>query len=258
MTMPLLRALIPALLVSTVAAQTYTYDVTLAGDEEVPPVVTTGSGAATVTLDTSSGAVTVSGTYSSMSSAVVAAHVHGPARRGDTAGVLVGLTTTGGTDGTFRGSGTLSSSDMQSMLDGLTYLNVHTVNEGGGEIRAQIDTVPGSGSPGAAPVEVSGAATGGSVLAITCPPATNPVTTLVGVPLPVGSTTPLPASIACMPGPVELGVDVSVPPIILPSGSISLAVPAPIVTAEVAIQCVFLRLTPCVDASAAVRVAIRP
>ena len=52
-------------------------------------------------------------------------------------GILL-LTTTGGTSGTLGGSGTLSEAHLIGLLSGFTYVNVHTENNGPGEIRGQI------------------------------------------------------------------------------------------------------------------------
>jgi hypothetical protein len=59
------------------------------------------------------------------------------------AGILVGLTHTGGTSGLLSGGGTLSAGQINDMKNGLHYVNVHSVNFGGGEIRGQVvATVP--------------------------------------------------------------------------------------------------------------------
>jgi hypothetical protein len=54
------------------------------------------------------------------------------------AGILVTLTETGGTSGSITGSGTLSAANVTNMLNGLTYVNLHTSINGGGELRGQI------------------------------------------------------------------------------------------------------------------------
>jgi hypothetical protein len=74
-----------------------------------------------------------------MSSEVSMAHIHGLAPKGMNAGVIVALQTTGGTSGEFSGVGTLTDEQAQGMLDGLTYINVHTFQHPGGEIRGQVD-----------------------------------------------------------------------------------------------------------------------
>ena len=67
------------------------------------------------------------------------AHIHGPADTTTSAGVLVGLATPpSSTSGTFSGSVSLTPEEMAFVLAGQTYINIHTVNNGGGEIRGQI------------------------------------------------------------------------------------------------------------------------
>ncbi len=108
----------------------------------------TGGGFATLTLDDVSGLVTLtSGSFSNLSSTTTAAHIHGLAAPGVGAGVLIGLTIPlGATSGTISGSGTLNAAGIAGMLNGLTYVNIHTSTFGGGEIRGQNLLVPEPGS----------------------------------------------------------------------------------------------------------------
>ncbi len=125
-------------LASPASADTHTYLVNLSGAEEVPPVVTAGTGQCVVQLNDVSGAVTLNGTFSGLTSNATAAHIHGPAPVGTNAGILITLTETGGTSGNVFGSGTLSAGNVTNLLNGLMYVNIHTTNNGGGEIRGQI------------------------------------------------------------------------------------------------------------------------
>ncbi|MEQ8212000.1 MAG: CHRD domain-containing protein [Lacipirellulaceae bacterium] len=123
------------------------FDVILTADQEVPTPDVAGfspMGTATVVGDRSTGEVEIVGSYSGMTSNVTGSHLHGLADFGSTAGVLIGLSNDGGTSGNFSGSGTLSPSDFQGLLDGLTYLNIHTQNNGPGEIRGQVIPEPTS------------------------------------------------------------------------------------------------------------------
>jgi hypothetical protein len=123
------------------------YNVGLDVTQEVPaPNVgnATPVGSALVVVDTSTGEIEISGSYMGMTSGVVGSHLHGLAGPGATAGVIFGLTNTGGTDGTFSGMGTLSPAELSGLLDGNTYLNIHTDMNGPGEIRGQIVPEPNS------------------------------------------------------------------------------------------------------------------
>jgi len=127
------------LIYAPVAGDFVTHNILLSGCQEVPPVFTTGVGEASVSLNTATNQVTVFGSYDNMSSDVSMAHIHGLAAKGQNAGVIVTLVTTGGTSGEFNGVGTLTDEQAQGFIDGLTYVNVHTFNNPGGEIRGQIE-----------------------------------------------------------------------------------------------------------------------
>jgi hypothetical protein len=118
-----------------------TYTVTLNGAQEGLPTVT-GTGSATVTLDTTSGACTVTGTFTGLTGAASAAHIHGPALPGQTAAVLHALTVTAATSGTLSGNVTLTPGEVTDMLTGMTYLNIHTAANSAGEIRGNINPAP--------------------------------------------------------------------------------------------------------------------
>ena len=117
---------------------TTVYDIPLSDTQEVPPTGTGGSGSAVVILDPATGDVTVVGSYASLGSNQTLAHIHGSAPAGMNAGIIVTLTGTGGTSGTFSGSGTLTAGQATAMQGGLHYINVHTMSFGAGEIRGQI------------------------------------------------------------------------------------------------------------------------
>lgn len=137
-------AAVMALAASAATADVIVYNITLEGSQEVPAVTTTGTGSATVTLDTSTGDISVSGTFSDLVGDVTGAHIHGPATPGMNAGVILGLTFTGTTSGTISGAGVFNTTQVQYVLDGMTYINVHSTFKPGGEIRGQIVPEPAS------------------------------------------------------------------------------------------------------------------
>ncbi len=163
------------------AASAQTFNITLSGAEEVPPVPTAGTGTGTVTLNVSTGAITINGTYTGLTSAANMAHLHGPAAPGASAGIILGCVVSGGTTGTYSGGGTLTPTQVTNVMNGLTYLNVHTVMFGAGEIRGQV-VAPGSATPYGGNPPLSLQLVGGSVKI-------NQTATL-GVDNPVGSQTP--------------------------------------------------------------------
>src|SRR5262245_44199588 len=123
---------------SAAAFDTHNFSVILSGASEVPPIATAGTGSCTVTLDDVTGAVSVSGSFSNLTSNATLAHIHGLAAVGVNAGIIVTLTETGGTSGNVSGGGTLTPAQITGMLNGLTYVNIHTSINGGGELRGQV------------------------------------------------------------------------------------------------------------------------
>ncbi|MCI0538678.1 MAG: CHRD domain-containing protein, partial [Verrucomicrobiales bacterium] len=114
-----------------------TFKVTLTGAAERPnPVTTTATGSGTLTLIGNQLIYNI--TYSGLSAAATAGHIHGPGTAEQAAGVLVPFPNVSGTSGTLTGALTLDATQLTALLDGLTYVNIHTSNNPGGEIRGQI------------------------------------------------------------------------------------------------------------------------
>jgi hypothetical protein len=113
----------------------------LSGAAERPdPVATPGSGSGTFFLLGNQLSFAIS--YRDLSGAAMAAHIHGPATPEEPAGVLIDLAPFSagplGTRGAFAGTVTLTAEQLACLIDGLTYVNVHTPAHNGGEIRGQI------------------------------------------------------------------------------------------------------------------------
>src|SRR5262249_43767097 len=110
------------------------------GPGEVPPVNAPGTGMALLTLVGNEVFWNVS--YSGLTSAAQAAHIHAPATATQTANPIVPLGTPTGTSGTLTGSQTLTLDWLNDILNGMSYMKVHTANNPGGEIRGQIMPQP--------------------------------------------------------------------------------------------------------------------
>lgn len=109
----------------------------LSGANERPnPVATSGTGSAKLSLVGNELSYDI--VYSGLSSPANAAHIHGPAGTNEFAAVLVGLGTPSGLAGNLSGRLTLTQDQLNHLLNGQTYVNIHTVNNGGGEIRGQV------------------------------------------------------------------------------------------------------------------------
>jgi hypothetical protein len=134
-------------------AQTITFTANLHGGNEVPGVSTGSAGTATVTWNTTTKAGTYRVDVYNMPVATTASHIHAGAT-GVNGPVIVNFTVpAGGISNDYALSGTFGCTDVvvrapqginscedfeQALLLGNTYVNVHSVVNGGGEIRGQL------------------------------------------------------------------------------------------------------------------------
>ena len=140
----------------------------LTGGSEVPPVPSPGTGFAAVVLDQTAQTLRVNATFSGLTSNTNAAHIHCCAPLGTNAGVATTVPAFPGfplgvTSGSFSSvvfdltQPTIYNPAFVTLQGGLiqaeaaliagiqnemTYLNIHTVNNPGGEIRGQLEPVP--------------------------------------------------------------------------------------------------------------------
>jgi hypothetical protein len=124
---------------STPAPNTsYKLSGTATGDQEVPPVTTTGTGTLTGTFNSATNALHYDVSWSNLSGTATAAHFHGPAAPGTNSGVVIPFKLNNtGTSGTASGDTTITDAQKTDLLAGKWYFNVHTAAHGGGEIRGQ-------------------------------------------------------------------------------------------------------------------------
>jgi hypothetical protein len=125
-------AAFPLGLYSTIATAT-DIKVTLSGDQEVPSLKSAGTGSGTISVGADN---TVSGSITTAGLAGTAAHIHegGVGKNGP---VLIPLTKSGDTYSVPPGT-KLSEAQLESLKAGTLYVNVHTVANPNGEIRAQL------------------------------------------------------------------------------------------------------------------------
>ena len=140
----------------------------LSGANEVPAVVSPGTGLATVVLDPTAQTIQINVTFSGLTSNDTAAHIHCCAPLGTNAPVATAVPAFPGfplgvTSGTYSSAvfdltqATIYNPAFITMLggipqaeaaliggiqNGMTYLNIHTVNFPGGEIRGQLIATP--------------------------------------------------------------------------------------------------------------------
>lgn len=133
--------LVPALSACMSATPSATsFGASLSGANEVPAVAGSGTGSVSTTLSGST--LTLNGSYSGLSGLATMAHIHGPAGKTATAGVLFPLTFTNAAvagSGTLSASLTLSDAQIADLRAGKWYVNVHTAANAAGEVRGQLE-----------------------------------------------------------------------------------------------------------------------
>jgi CHRD domain len=122
---------------SWASAATVNYKANLAGNAEVPPVQSPGKGSAQVNVDTATKQATYRVEFTGLTGPAAAAHIHCGAAAGANAGVSVPL---GGANPTspITGTATMTDPQLADLQAGKCYVNVHTAQNKGGEIRGQL------------------------------------------------------------------------------------------------------------------------
>lgn len=168
-TMILVGLVVAVLMMSPVArADQLVFTTTLTGSQEVPPSGSPGIGSALVTLDTVTNILTINVSFAGLVSPTTASHIHCCTGPGANAIVATAVPTFPGfplgvTTGTYLMSFDLTSAStynpafiaahggtvagaqaafIAGLTSGLTYLNIHTVQFPGGEIRGQLAEIP--------------------------------------------------------------------------------------------------------------------
>lgn len=119
---------------------------TLDGSQEVPPNASPGTGTGSMTYDDVTNQLSWNISFSGLTAGTTVAHFHGPAAPGVNASPVVTIplgASLGMTSGTLIGTATLANETQESqLLSNLWYINIHTSNFTGGEIRGQVQVVP--------------------------------------------------------------------------------------------------------------------
>jgi hypothetical protein len=121
---------------TVVSAETFTAYLT--GAQEVPASGSTATGYARVFLNELAGAISFRVVFNNLSSAQTASHIHAPAAIGATTGVAINFGAVGGTSGVITGSAAITPTQIAQLRQNLGYVNVHSTNFPGGEIRGQL------------------------------------------------------------------------------------------------------------------------
>jgi Cu/Zn superoxide dismutase len=121
---------------ATTAPKTPTYTATLAPEAGI---TSSGKGTGTFTLDPATKVLTYTVQYEGLTGPAAAAHIHGPAEPGASAGVAVPFPSAASP---ITGTATLTDAQVADLQAGKYYVNIHTAANRGGEIRGQITLKP--------------------------------------------------------------------------------------------------------------------
>ena len=131
-----------AMLPGAAQAATINLDAVLDGGQEVPPTLSAGTGSATIILNDLTNELSWNIIFSDLSGPAIGAHFHGPAPAGINAGVQVNIGAVSGLFSPMIGASVINDSQESDLLAGLWYINIHTAEFPGGEIRGQVNLVP--------------------------------------------------------------------------------------------------------------------
>ena len=112
-----------------------TFRATLSSAAEVPSNASGGTGTLQASLDKSTNVLKWNLTYSGLTGPATMAHFHGPAMPGSNAGVVVPFPSA---SSPVEGQATLTPAQAADLMAGKWYVNVHTAQNPGGEIRGQV------------------------------------------------------------------------------------------------------------------------
>jgi hypothetical protein len=136
----LLAAAVSAAFVSAASAATVNYTARLSGGREVPKTDSKGTGKLDATFDTQTKAFNYTLTFDGLTGPATAAHIHGPATRKESAGVVAPLGDKSPTS-PISGTVTLTDDQAKALASSKLYVNVHTAANPSGEIRGQITSM---------------------------------------------------------------------------------------------------------------------
>lgn len=124
-------------LASTVVSQN---DLPLSSAQESFVNLSPAFGSANISYDKSTRKLTYLITYNNLTGNPTMGHIHASAPRGRDAGVLIPFTNLpAANSGTIIGTADIAPDQEEDLLNGLFYINLHTAQYPGGEIRGQIE-----------------------------------------------------------------------------------------------------------------------
>lgn len=112
----------------------------MSGSQEFPANGSPGTGSAVIKYNKTTKMLEYTVTFNNLTGAPAMGHIHASAPRGENAGVLIpfsGLPKAN--SGVITGSKKIDVDKEQDLMNGLFYINLHTAEYPGGEIRGQIE-----------------------------------------------------------------------------------------------------------------------
>lgn len=128
-------ALLAGFGVTAARAEIVTLKADLKGSNEVPPNSSPASGTAEATLNTETKVLTWTVTFKDLTGPPVGAHFHGPGEPGKNAGIVLPFRIL---QSPIQGTATLTDTQMNDLLAGKWYANIHTAANPGGELRGNM------------------------------------------------------------------------------------------------------------------------
>ena len=113
------------------------YEAAMSGTQEVPANNSAGKGMAEIQYNNNTNMLTYKVTYSGLSGPATGGHIHGPAAAGANAGIVVPFT--GNLNAQpIQGEAKITPTQFGDLAAGLWYVNIHSAQFPGGEIRGQL------------------------------------------------------------------------------------------------------------------------
>jgi hypothetical protein len=114
------------------------------GSQEVPAVVSTGTGSVEYTYNFKTKNLTYKATWANLNDSAISMHIHGLAGRGQNAGIFQSFTLIAAQrrkEGTYTGTLIIDNTGIKEadLLAGKYYLNLHSKVNITGELRAQLE-----------------------------------------------------------------------------------------------------------------------
>lgn len=114
------------------------FQVGLEALQQVPPSQSPATGLATLVLNTLTGQLEIQGDFMELQGEVLDVHLHGPATLGNHADEILSLIFSGNNEGVLSAATILPIQQIDDVINGRTYMDIHSSAIPSGEIRGQI------------------------------------------------------------------------------------------------------------------------